>query len=154
MSLHIYRNRKYVPEGIPIVECNDSYFGVYSVIPDTALVQKELATIEQAKYLSPDNFYSLREEGQVPKDSLSTGTKTFLNVLQHPDKCFNICECDMDIASFLLEIQEGYILAEMNLLKSRKDSDDTCDIYVDNRHFTSKADVVYYNEKGFLDSDF
>jgi hypothetical protein len=44
---------------------------------------------------------------------LSTGTKTLLNILGHPDICFNVCECGNNALCLLPLIQNGNIYWEM-----------------------------------------
>lgn len=38
--------------------------------------------------------------GSLRKDYLSSGTKTLLNIISHPDKCFDVCECGGNVLSF------------------------------------------------------
>ena len=38
-----------------------------------------------------------------------TSEKTLLNIIQHPDKCFSVCECGNNVLSLLPLITEGNI---------------------------------------------
>lgn len=71
------------------MENNDAYFAIYSKVPDTPEVRKILFDVDNADYLSESMFHSRYPNlGNTSALHLSTGMKTLLNVLQHPDKCF------------------------------------------------------------------
>lgn len=59
-------------------------------------------------YNSPATFIGRDPSlGALYKQHLSTGTKTLLNVLNHPDKCFSTIECGYNALTLLMGFTEG-----------------------------------------------
>ena len=95
MPLIVYTNKKDVEDsGKDLIMINDLFFDAETVLKNSELVSKILEDIDKAKYNSDLTFIGRTKElGALNKSMLSTGTKTLLNIIQHPDKCFNVCEC-------------------------------------------------------------
>lgn len=154
MSLHLYRAKESIPDNLQFVLSNDLFFITATCIPDTPLVREELAEVDNVEYHSETDVLLKDSKLLLQKDDLSTGTKTFLNILQHPQgSCFETCECDDTVMGHIMELNAGHILIDRTVLSLRDKYDNNCDIYVDDRHFTKKTDVLYYCDKGFLDED-
>ncbi len=141
MSLHIYRKKEEVPEGIKIVDGNDAYFDMLSIIPNTKLSQFFLEEIDHATYYSELAFKSQNPKfGNLKKENLSTGTKTLLNILNHPNVCFNVVECGGNVKDLFPMITEGHILWE-NCVYAY-DGDEKCDVVYKGKHYTDFYDFL------------
>ena len=111
MALYIYTNKEDIDKsGKDLITINDLFFDSETTLKDCKIVKTILLTIDRAKYNSDLTFIGRTKElGALNKSMLSTGTKTLLNVLQHPDKCFDVCECGNNVLSLLPLITEGSI---------------------------------------------
>ena len=74
-----------------------------------------------------------KELGALNKNMLSTGTKTLLNIIQHPDKCFSVCECGNNALSLLPLITEGSIYWSIPVVAYNGDS--ACDIICNGKEY-------------------
>lgn len=145
MSLHIYRSVVEVPSGIRVVNGNDLFFNARTLLSDTALVADILSTVDKAKYNSDLTFIGRTKElGALNKSMLSTGTKTLLNIIAYPDRCFNVVECGINALQFLPKITDGHILWELPVVVCRDRFE--CDInyrgrnYVDFHEFLAQVE--------------
>ena len=111
MALTVYTNKNDIENsGKDLVIINDLFFDSETVLSNSSLVKKILSDIDKAEYNSDLTFIGRTKElGALNKSMLSTGTKTLLNIIQHPDKCFSVCECGNNVLSLLPLISEGSI---------------------------------------------
>ncbi len=122
MALYIYTDRAKVPEDMKIIDFNDSYFDVFTTIEDTQLVRTILAAVDKAEYHSNKSFIGRTKDlGALNKNMLSTGTKTLLNIIQHPDICFNTIECGANALQFLPLIKNGNVIWKVPVLPTIPD---------------------------------
>lgn len=136
MSLIIYTEKKYIPHNLKFININDSFFDVYTQLNDDDLCKDILLKIDKAEYNTPLTFLGRTKAlGNLNKSMLSTGTKTLLNIINHPDKCFNVAECGNNALQFLPKIQKGNILWEMPAIAYCGTAD--CDIILNG--------IQYYN---------
>lgn len=144
MALYIYTDKLNIPEGIKIIDFNDSYFDVFTTIDDTSLVRSILATIDKAEYNSDNTFIGRTKElGALNKSMLSTGTKTLLNIIQHPDKCFNTIECGANALEFLPLVGEGKVIWKVPVLTTIPNA--KCNIILNDKEcFTDFHDLQKY----------
>lgn len=127
MSLHIYTDKIFIPQDIKVVDFNDSYFNVFTTLDKTALNEEILATIDKVLINSSTTFIGRTKElGALNKSMLSTGTKTLMNIIQHPEVCFNSIECGVNALKFIPRLSNGNVLWKVPVLSSV--FDDTCDI--------------------------
>lgn len=145
MSLRIYRSVDEVPEGIRVVMNNNLFFDARTLIRNDALVLDILKSIDKAVYNSELTFIGRTLElGALSKSMLSTGTKTLLNIISYPDKCFNVVECGNNALKFIPKLKQGHILWEMPVVVCRDKPE--CDIeyrgihYTDFHEFLSKVE--------------
>lgn len=72
-----------------VIVDNDTYFDGHTELDPGSMCAGVLKVIDKAVYNSPATFIGRDPSlGALYKQHLSTGTKTLLNVLNHPDKCF------------------------------------------------------------------
>lgn len=111
MALVIYTDKKEVEQSKnDFILLNDLFFDTETNLKDDELTKIILATIDKAKYNSELTFIGRTESlGALNKSMLSTGTKTLLNIIAYPDKCFNICECGNNALSLLPFITDGCV---------------------------------------------
>ncbi|MDE7307768.1 MAG: DUF4869 domain-containing protein [Lachnospiraceae bacterium] len=61
--------------------------------------------IDKAEYTTSLTFLERTNIlGNLNKSMLSTETKTLLNIINHPDICFNVAECGNNALQFLPKI--------------------------------------------------
>lgn len=143
MSLNIYRKRNEVPKGMKIVDVNDGFFDADTMIEDTELIREILRTIDKAEYDTEAVFNSRSDKFKhLNKACLSTGTKTLLNIISHPNRCFNVIECGNNALEFLPQITEGNILFEHPVVAFS--GNETCDIMYKGVRYTDFYEFLQY----------
>ena len=144
MALYIYTNKSKVPKDIKIVDFNDNYFNLNTLIQNSDLVKDILALIDKAVYNSDKTFVGRTKElGALNKSMLSTGTKTLLNIIMHPDVCFNTIECGSNALEFIPLIKNGKVLWEIPVLSTIPK--DKCDIILnETKYFTDFHSLQKY----------
>jgi len=141
MSLNIYTYRNEVPSELGrVVDKNDLFFKQVRLSNTDATVHI-ISEIDKAQYYSEDSFKS--RSGQVlPKDCLSTGSKTLLNIMSHTNKCFNIIECGNNAIDVLVKFTVGNVYWQIPVYIPIGEW--PCDICIDGKHFTSIGDFSHY----------
>ena len=56
MSLHVYTDRKDIPNDMLVVDDNDVFFNSHTVLNNSDFEQMVLKNIDQATYVSPRSF--------------------------------------------------------------------------------------------------
>lgn len=142
MSLTIYRSLFTVPENMEYINGNDVFFNLHTDLKNTAEVQALLKKIDGVKYKDEKNVtvYTAANEGStLGKSKLSTGIKTILNIMHHPDKCFSTIECGKNVLLEILKLTEGNVVWESSVIFA----DAPCDIIVDDEHYTSVKEAMH-----------
>lgn len=104
-----------------------------------------LKVIDKAVYNSPATFIGRDPSlGALYKQHLSTGTKTLLNVLSHPDKCFSTIECGYNAISYMLNFNQGNVYIPNTFIFSPGLTSDNIDIVWDGKHFTKLSELKGY----------
>lgn len=146
MSLTIFQSKEEVPKEIKYVKYNDLFFEG-EIINDDPVSKAILKEVEQAEYAGRNYFIGrVKEDGNINKSNLSTGTKTLLNIINHPDICFDTLECGDNALFALRRIKEGYAVDKYGVALITDDALD-CDIIYHKKHFTNFADYVKYREE-------
>ena len=102
--------------------------------------------VDMAKYNSDLTFIGRTKElGALNKSMLSTGTKTLLNIIAYPNRCFNVVECGSNAPQFIPRITEGYILWELPVTVCRDRP--KCDIDYRGRHYTDFLEFLAQVER-------
>lgn len=158
--LTIYKKRSDVPKDLRIIDNNDVFFAGLAKIPDTPLVSDILKTIDGAKRISDTMFEGKFVKGAIYASCLSTGAKTLLNIIQHPNFCFNVIECGLNALDFIAPIsllpQNTFILWEHYVAAGLDDP--TCNICLDGVVYTNYNDLLSllyygYDKKKELEED-
>lgn len=112
MALVVYRTEEDVKNaGLDLIRVNDLFFNAETYLDNTYLSNLVLSTVDKAKYNSSLTFIGRSIDlGALNKNMLSTGTKTLLNIINHPDKCFDVCECGDNALSLLPLFKNGSVL--------------------------------------------
>ena len=136
MSLQVY-NKTDPP--MSVIVDNDTYFDGHTELDSGDMCAGVLKVIDKAVYNSPATFIGRDTSlGALYKQHLSTGTKTLLNVLSHPDKCFSTIECGYNsISSRAMYIPNTFIF-------SPGLTSDNIDIVWDGKHFTKLSELKGY----------
>lgn len=104
-----------------------------------------LKVIDKAIYNSPATFIGRDPSlGALYKQHLSTGTKTLLNVLNHPDRCFSTVECGYNAISYMLNFNQGNVYIPNTFIFSPGLTSDNIDIVWDGKHFTKLSELKRY----------
>lgn len=143
MSLQVY-NKTDPP--ISVIVDNDTYFDGHTELDSGDMCAGILKVIDKAVYNSPATFIGRDPSlGALYKQHLSTGTKTLLNVLNHPDKCFSTIECGYNAISYMLNFKQGNVYIPNTFIFSPGLTSDNIDIVWDGKHFTklSKFNVLW-----------
>ena len=142
MSIYLYTDRADVPAHTRVIDSSDEHF--YG-IPDSRVADTILKDIDKAIRIDT-NTYSLidiPELGRINASCLSTGTKVLLNIITHPDVCFNLIECGNNALNKLSLIDEGVVLWETPVIYTDK-KDQECDICYCGRRFNSFTSLFKY----------
>ncbi len=129
MSLHVYDSL----DKIDVIEDNDVYFDNNTMLVDCAIVRSLLQSIDKASYYNKDYFLD-RNGAKLPRECLSSGCKTALNIALNPGKCFSSIECGRNATLAILYIQEGNVLLWDRVLRAK---DDLCNVEYKGKHFGS-----------------
>lgn len=141
MSLNLYLRPEDCP--VKIIDSNDAYFDLYTKLKNTSLIQYILQNVDDAKYCTSSSFTSAGYGGiSVPISCLSTGTKTLLNIIEHPDECFSLSECGQNALRVLPVIKDGNAFCPDLGVALRENSD--CDILCDGIRYTKFLDLLNY----------
>ena len=137
MALTIYTDIKDIEKvGKDLILINDLFFDSDTNLNDSELTDKILITIDKASYNSELTFIGRTKElGALNKNMLSTGTKTLLNIIHHPDKCFSVCECGNNVLSLLPLITDGCLYWSIPVVTY--EGDPTCDIVCNGKRYNN-----------------
>ncbi len=112
MSLNVYIREQDIPKGMPLILRNDTkfdkdlFFGDLNITPAVINVMKIL---DNAEYAPPKSMKS-RFGNFVDMEHLSTGAKTIINTLNHPESCISAVECGDNAVWLLLQLNLGNVL--------------------------------------------
>ncbi len=144
MSLHVYDSPVQLPPYMEYIRYNDAFFNLNTKLYNDELTTSILASIDRASYVSPETFIGRNKTwGSLFKDNLSTGTKTLLNILQYPEKCFDVLECGNNALCFLRYIHTGNVIWNCITMSPEDDVED-CDIIYRGQHFTNIFDFLEF----------
>ena len=142
MSLHVYVNTKPPSD---VVTDNDTYFDGHTELDPGERCAGVLRVIDKATYNSPATFIGRDTTlGALYKTHLSTGTKTLLNILNHPDKCFSTLECGYNAISYLLNFGQGSAFIPNTFIFSPGLTSNAIDVIWDGKHFAELSDLKKY----------
>ena len=145
MALKVYLTREEIPSGVKVIDNNDSYFNANTTLKNSDL--EILKTVDEAVYISEMTFLGRTKEfGALYKYSLSTGTKTLLNILSHPNICFDVKECGDNALQFLRYYNEGLILWSFPFYNIQDINDsEECNIECRGKHFNNICEFMDFD---------
>lgn len=145
MSLHVYdwvdEQENLIP--MKVIEENDNFFDIHTIIPDTDTARFFLEYIDKAKYCD-EEFFIDRNGAKLSKDCLSSGCKTALNIISNPGYCFSTVECGHNATYAVLKAGIGNVYWWESFFDI---PDDSCDIIYKGKHFTKITKFVKYLEE-------
>lgn len=149
MSLKIYRNDCVALRNrtSTIVFDNNGFFDSRTSILDDDISRDVLNIVEMGIFSTSTTFIS-RDGIELDKSCLSTGTKTLLNIIQHPDVCFDVSECGINALQFIPRIKDGIIIWRFPLIPYRGKKD--CDILYKGilySNFSNFLNVIYKEDR-------
>ena len=97
----IFKDKKDIPEDMGYVELNDLFF------------DRNTASLLDGQ---ADRIIESIDDVALDIDRLSTGCKTVLNVLYHPEKVFCLKECGDNALEILYRFETGYVYSEYALI--------------------------------------
>lgn len=149
MSLKIYRSvcveLKVCADAIVID--NNGFFDSRTSILNDDISKDVLSAVERGIFSTSTTFIS-RDGIELDKSCLSTGTKTLLNIIQHPDVCFDVSECGINALQFIPRIRNGIIIWRFPLIPYRGKKD--CDITyrgISYSNFSDFLNVIYKEDR-------
>lgn len=151
MSLIVYKNNP-IPKDIEYVNINDSYFNLYTKLDNSKECAKILREIDSAEYSGPNMFIGRdKDKGSLYKENLSTGCKTALNVLKHPDICFDLTECGNNAINVIFDLNKGIVKLNGSIFFTDVLSEDI-DIIIDGTQIKTTDELsIYLEECDFKD---
>lgn len=143
MSLIIYINEEDIPRDTKVCMFNDRYFNGNTLLSGSEDCKAALWAIDKAVYNSESTFIGRNPSiGALYREYLSTGCKTVINIIQHPDICFTARECGQNAKEFILTLTEGQVLWSYGQLDI--DDDISCDVVCNNIHFNNIGELITY----------
>ncbi len=112
----IFKDKKDIPGDLEYVEWNDLFFNQNTVSFIDKRAEKIIEILDDSKLISKYKIYSRFDEVALDIDRLSTGCKTVLNVLYHPDKVFCLKECGNNALEILYHFETGFVFSEYALI--------------------------------------
>ena len=125
MSLNLYTSRKYIPEGMELVERVSAFFDVFVNVTECDMVKRVLKKIDHSKWYSTKVFTSrFQDTGNVAFSNLSGGGKAILSVYYYPEKCFTLRACGENASDMIWTFDKGNVFMPY----MRNMDGDLCDI--------------------------
>ena len=107
---------KYIPSQMQLITANDVFFNKYTapILDNKAcfIVSK----IDNTDMIDRFSVLSRFDGAKLNVDKLSTGCKTALNVMYHPDKVFDVKECGDNALDIIYSFDFGNICCEYPLI--------------------------------------
>ena len=114
--LMIYKNKADIPQSMPYVELNDLFFNQRTVLKLDENAKEAIMQIDGAEMLSRFKIKSRFNGTTLDIDCLSTGCKTVLNVLYHPDMVFCLKECGDNALEYIYSLEHGAVYSDYPLI--------------------------------------
>ena len=113
--LNVYVKREDIGNGVEIIDSNDILFNydLYNNMNVSPLIRNIMKSIDGAKYLQGMDMRS--KFGNITSmENLSTGCKTVINIVNHPEAIINCIECgDNVLHKILRHLKMGNVLFEI-----------------------------------------
>lgn len=114
--LTIFKRKKDIPEGTTYVELNDLFFNQNTAVKLDEKAKVFIEKIDGSKMVGRFKIESKFNRAILDIDCLSTGCKTVLNVLYHPDIVFCIKECGENALESLYQLEHGLVFSDYAMI--------------------------------------
>lgn len=114
--IRIFKEKRDIPQNMEYIELNDIFFNQNTVSCIDERAERIIEQIDNSKLLSKYRIRSRFDDVALDIDKLSTGCKTILNVLYHPDKVFCMKECGNNALEVLYRLEEGNVFSDYPLI--------------------------------------
>ncbi len=113
--LNVYVKREDIGNGTEIIDSNDILFNydLYNNLQVSPLIKNIMKSIDKAEYLQGMDMRS--KFGNITSmENLSTGCKTIINIVNHPEAIINCIECGDNVLHKILRyLKTGNVLFEI-----------------------------------------
>lgn len=142
MAINLYYNTE-PPAGLEVIRYNDIFFDAHTQLRQAPECERILRLVDKARYNSPDTFIGREERlGAIYREHLSTGTKTLMNILYNPDKCFDTLACGDNAVTLLFNFKQGYAKISNLPVFTPGYMDDNIDVILDGKECHSYEEVI------------
>ena len=109
--LNVYIERQLIKSDMEIIDNNDVVFNydLYNNMAITPTIRAIMKKIDGADYESGMDVRS-RFGNITSMENLSTGCKTMINIVNHPEAVINCIECGDNVLHKIIQMTEGNIL--------------------------------------------
>ena len=109
--LNVYIRREDIDSNTEIIDKNDIIFNydLHNNMKVNSLIKRIMKDIDGAEYVSEMDMRS-RYGNITSMENLSTGCKTVINIINHPEAVINCIECGNNILHKILQLNEGNVL--------------------------------------------
>lgn len=111
----VYKRRS-IPKSMGFVELNDIFFNKYTAELLDNRAGEIIAQIDNSEMVNKYTIKSRFDGLALNIDKISTGCKTVLNILYHPDKVFDIRECGDNALDVIYAMDSGNISCDYPLI--------------------------------------
>lgn len=94
-----------------VILCNDYFFSTetYSLVLEDKKLRDLIETIEDVKFVDKRNVISKFNQECIGLNLISTGCKTVINIVTHPELIFTSDECGINLLEYIYKIKMGSI---------------------------------------------
>lgn len=108
--------RKNVPKNTQLVDLNDIFFNKYTADQLDGRAREIIAKIDHSEMVNKFTVKSRFDGLALNIDKISTGCKTVLNIMYHPDIIFDIRECGENALDVIYALDSGNVYCEYPLI--------------------------------------
>ena len=119
-----------------VVMSNGLYFNLRTKLNDTEFTRFILKDVDKAQYLNEYLFLD-RSGRPMPKDYLSTGAKTMINIAEHPNTTFFVGECGVSALASIAQIHDGNVYWPEWVISMITHENFDCDIEYNGVHYNN-----------------
>ena len=154
MMLNIYLKKEDIKNNLELIEDNDILFNydLYNTMKVNPFIEKIMKSFDGATYLQGMDMRS--KLGNVTSmENLSTGCKTIINIINHPELVISCIECGNNALYMILKnIKKGNVLFE--ILPSVEDLNINANLIINKGNFkiNNVKDFINFSDSYLLGS--
>ncbi|MDO4961225.1 MAG: DUF4869 domain-containing protein [Eubacteriales bacterium] len=122
----VYRSDR-IPKTMQIIKHNDTFFNKETVERLDDRARDIISQTDQADMITKYMIRSRFDGLALNTDKLSTGCKTVLNIIYHPDVIFDIRECGDNVIDMIYSLESGNITCDYPLISFDMEKVMACD---------------------------